>query len=389
MKIALFTDTFTPQINGVAKTLNHLTKYFDRKQISYTVFAPLNVKDENKSNHVQKLKSIPFAVYPECRLAVPNLHLVKKTLLHFQPDLIHVATPFTMGLLGKYYARKLKIPLVGSYHTDFDAYLIYYKMEFLSPLLWNYLRWFHNSLQKTFVPSHETLQQLQKKHFEHLSIWSRGVDCTLFRPDCYSGTIRNKYSITAKHLLCFAGRLAPEKDIDTLQSIIDIVNTKIGNQVQWLIAGDGPLAKDLKSRAAKNVLFTGYLTPDELAAVYAASDLMVFPSSTETFGNVVLESMACGTPVIGANAGGVKNIITDDQNGKLCTPKSACEFADALIPLLEDPVTRHKMSQCAIEHARSQSWDHIFAQLLSEYAELFEHRSANLLRVGKSNMMND
>ncbi|MFT8323372.1 MAG: glycosyltransferase family 1 protein [Bacillus sp. (in: firmicutes)] len=381
MKIAIFTDTFTPQINGVAKTLDRLTSYFDRKRISYTVFAPINVNDENTNNHVQKLKSIPFAVYPECRLAVPNHHLIKKKLLHFQPDLIHVATPFTMGLLGKYYANKFNIPLVGSYHTDFDAYLTYYKMEFLSPILWNYLRWFHNSLQKTFVPSHETLKQLEKRQFQHLSIWSRGVDCDLFHPVEHPNDIRRKYSITAKHLICFAGRLAPEKDIDTLQSIIGMVNDKYGTSIQWLIAGDGPLAKDMKSSAAKNVQFTGYLTPDQLAEVYAASDLMVFPSSTETFGNVVLESMACGTPVIGANAGGVKNIITDNLNGKLCTPKCAREFADALFTLLKDSTIRHEMSQSARSYALSQSWDRIFAQLLNDYTELFDHSSSNLLRV--------
>lgn len=165
MKIAIFTDTYTPQVNGVAKTLERLTNYLHRKGIDYTLFAPQNVKDNNENNHVQKMKSIPLAVYPECRLALPNLHFVKKKLEHFQPDLIHVATPFTMGLLGKYYATKLNIPLIGSYHTDFDAYLSYYKMEFLSPVLWNYLRWFHNSLQKTFVPSLETFKQLKEKNF--------------------------------------------------------------------------------------------------------------------------------------------------------------------------------------------------------------------------------
>lgn len=381
MKIAIFTDTYTPQVNGVAKTLERLTNYLHRKGIDYTLFAPQNVKDNNENNHVQKLKSIPLAVYPECRLALPNLHFVKKKLEHFQPDLIHVATPFTMGLLGKYYATKLNIPLVGSYHTDFDAYLSYYKMDFLSPVLWNYLRWFHNSLQKTFVPSLETFKQLKEKQFHHLSIWSRGVDCNLFNPKGNDAGIRQNYSITAKHILTYAGRLAPEKDIETLQSVIAMVNENRANDVHWLIAGDGPLAKEMKARFnKKNVTLTGYLKPERLAHVYAASDLMVFPSATETFGNVVLESMACGTPVIGANAGGVKNIISNTKNGLLCTPKCPHEFANAIHSLLEDQDARQKMGIAARHYALSQSWDNIFARLVDEYADVLAHQGVELFK---------
>lgn len=380
MKIAIFTDTYTPQVNGVAKTLERLTNYLHRKGIDYTLFAPQNVKDNNENNHVQKLKSIPLAVYPECRLALPNLHFVKKKLEHFQPDLIHVATPFTMGLLGKYYATKLNIPLVGSYHTDFDAYLSYYKMDFLSPVLWNYLRWFHNSLQKTFVPSLETFKQLKEKQFHHLNIWSRGVDCNLFNPKGNDAGIRQNYSITAKHILTYAGRLAPEKDIETLQSVIAMVNENRANDVHWLIAGDGPLAKEMKARFNKNVTFTGYLKPERLAHVYAASDLMVFPSATETFGNVVLESMACGTPVIGANAGGVKNIISNTKNGLLCTPKCPHEFANAIHSLLEDQDARQKMGIAARHYALSQSWDNIFARLVDEYADVLAHQGVELFK---------
>lgn len=380
MKIAIFTDTYTPQVNGVAKTLERLTNYLHRKGIDYTLFAPQNVKDNNENNHVQKMKSIPLAVYPECRLALPNLHFVKKKLEHFQPDLIHVATPFTMGLLGKYYAIKLNIPLVGSYHTDFDAYLSYYKMEFLSAVLWNYLRWFHNSLQKTFVPSLETFKQLKEKQFHHLNIWSRGVDCNLFNPKGNDAGIRQNYSITAKHILTYAGRLAPEKDIETLQSVIAMVNENRANDVHWLIAGDGPLAKEMKARFNKNVTFTGYLKPERLAHVYAASDLMVFPSATETFGNVVLESMACGTPVIGANAGGVKNIISNTKNGLLCTPKCPHEFANAIHSLLEDQDARQKMGIAARHYALSQSWDNIFARLVDEYADVLAHQGIELFK---------
>ncbi|TGA97017.1 glycosyltransferase family 1 protein [Sporolactobacillus shoreae] len=370
MRIAIFTDTFTPQINGVAKTLERLTRYLNKEGIDYLLFAPQNVKEEKKNMNVQKVKSIPFAVYPECRLAVPNPYYVKKKLLRFQPDLIHVATPFNMGLLGKYYARKWGIPLVGSYHTDFDAYLAYYKMDLLSPVLWNYLRWFHHSLQKTFVPSNETLIQLKSKGFHDLSIWSRGVDCRLFHPDFDENTIRKNYAIRARHILTFAGRLAPEKDIETLQRVMKKIDEQMGDNVHWLIAGDGPLYSEFRANAGKQVTFTGYLSANMLAQVFAASDLMVFPSPTETFGNVVLESLACGTPVVGANAGGVKNIIHNNKTGVLCTPKCVDEFVSAISYLLGNESKWQEMSFAARHYALAQSWDRIFEKLLNDYEEV-------------------
>ncbi|MDD9148712.1 glycosyltransferase family 1 protein [Sporolactobacillus sp. CQH2019] len=382
MRIAIFTDTFTPQVNGVAKTLERLTRYLNKTGIGYTLFAPQNVREEHKRTNIQKVKSIPFAVYPECRFAVPNPYFVRRKLLQFQPDLIHVATPFNMGLLGRYYARKLDIPLVGSYHTDFDAYLAYYKMELISPILWNYLRWFHNSLQKTFVPSPATFVQLKDKGFHSLAIWGRGVDCGLFHPDNAENAIRREYGIAAEHILSFAGRLAPEKDIATLQKVMKNINGKMKNHVHWLIAGDGPLYSEFKAKFSEHVTFTGYLPAQKLAQVFAASDLMVFPSATETFGNVVLESLACGTPVIGANAGGVKNILVNHKTGILCTPQRVNEFTSAVSLLLRDHLKRREMSQAARRYALTQSWDQIFEKLLDDYADVVGHSAGSFMSDG-------
>lgn len=373
MRIAIFTDTYAPQVNGVAKTLARLTDYLDNHGVEYLVFAPENVGSDQTMDHVAKIRSIPLSIYPECRLAMPGTRAIREKIMHFQPDFIHVATPFTMGLIGKYYARKLDVPVVGSYHTDFDAYLSYYKMEWLSPVFWNYLRWFHNSLQKTFVPSTETLRQVQAKGFQHLSIWSRGVDCQLFHPVENRLKLREKYGIRQKYSLVFAGRLAPEKDLETLLEVMRRVNQMKQAEVCWLIAGDGPMAAELKEKAPHNSVFTGYLEPSQLADVYAASDLMVFPSPTETFGNVVLESMACGTPVVGADAGGVRTIIADQQNGRLCPPKQAGFFADAVLALLENHRQRAAFARAARGYALTQSWEAIFSQLLADYDAVLQN----------------
>lgn len=379
MKIAIFTDTFTPQVNGVAKTLERFTQYLEHHNIEHYVFAPQNTAEDSLMANVKKMKSIPLALYPECRLAIPNPVFLKRELLQFQPDIIHVATPFNMGLCGMYYAKKLNIPLVGSYHTDFDSYLHYYKMEFFSKMLWNYLIWFHSSLQKTFVPSYETLKQLKRKGFRDLHIWSRGVDCTLYHPNYEAQAVREKYSIKAKHILSYVGRIAPEKDIETLTHIIKQVNAKRKDSVHWLLVGDGPLAEELKEACKGNVTFTGYLKGEELAQVYSSSDLMVFPSPTETFGNVVLESLACGTPVVGANAGGVKNIIADGKTGFLCEPKQADQFVASVESLLDDIETRNHMRLYAREYALSQSWEQIFENLLCHYEDVIRAPHEELL----------
>ncbi|MED1559753.1 glycosyltransferase family 1 protein [Bacillus paramycoides] len=379
MRVAIFTDTFTPQVNGVAKTLARLTRYFQKENIAYSVFAPQHTAEDNFVANVNKMRSLPLTIlYPECRFSFPTPR-IKRELLAFKPDIIHIATPFNMGLCGLYYAKRLNIPVVGSYHTDFDAYLRYYKIEFLSTMLWNYLKWFHSHMQKNFVPSPETLHQLKNKGFQNLYIWGRGVDCSLYHPTYNKDLFRKKYNITADYILSYVGRLAPEKDIDTLQTLIHMTN-KERNDIHWLIAGDGPLAKILHENVPKtNVTFTGYLQGEDLAEAYASSDLMVFPSATETFGNVVLESLACGTPVIGANSGGVKNIIKDEKTGFLCDPKNEDSFLSSIYYLLNNEEKLKQMGLAASSYAKSQSWDEIFLNLLNQYEEVLHRNKAELL----------
>ncbi|MCX2827081.1 glycosyltransferase family 1 protein [Bacillus pseudomycoides] len=379
MRVAIFTDTFTPQVNGVANTLDRLTLYFQKQNIAYSVFAPQHTAEDDFVANVNKMRSIPLKIlYPECRFAFPTPR-IKRELLNFQPDIIHVATPFNMGLCGMYYAKKLNIPLVGSYHTDFDSYLQYYKIEFFSNMLWNYLKWFHSSMQKNFVPSPETLQQLTQKGFRNLYIWGRGVDCSLFHQAYNKDLFRKKYNITAPYILPYIGRIAPEKDIETLRTLIHTTIKERKDNIHWLIAGDGPLAEELRETLPANVTFTGYLQEENLAEAYACSDLMIFPSATETFGNVVLESLACGTPVVGANSGGVKNIITDGKTGFLCEPKNSNSFLSSIYQLLNNEEMRKQMGIAARFYATTQSWDEIFHGLYMQYEEVLHQNNTELL----------
>ncbi|MGM0903568.1 MAG: glycosyltransferase family 4 protein [Bacillota bacterium] len=371
MKIAFFTDTFTPQVNGVARTFQRFAEYLDGKRIEYRFFVPET--DENLfSTQIFRFTSIPFFIYPECRLALPNVIHIKKELEKFQPDLIHIATPFNMGLTGLVYGKKLNIPMVGSYHTHFDRYLEYYDLQFLSSFMWRYMNWFHQSFEKTFVPSMETKKEVESKGFSNVHIWSRGVDCDTFHPYFSSYRLRDKFKIKAPFLLSFVGRLAPEKDLDLLMKAAHQLPESIKEKVHWLIAGDGPLLEELQKEKPPNMTFVGYLKGEQLAELYAASDLFVFPSTTETFGNVVLEANACRTAVIGARAGGVQEIIRHGETGLLCEPKSVEDFVNNICRLIDHPSLIKRMGMEARKFALRQSWDTIFSDLLLQYEEVIE-----------------
>lgn len=370
MKIAIFTDTYVPQVNGVAKTLNRFTNYLDENGHSFHVFSPEDCGASSTEN-VTRLKSVPFKIYPECKISLPNFSKIKKKLQEFNPDIIHIATPFTIGLCGLQIAKKLNIPLVASYHTNFDHYLHYYKLTYLENFLWKYLDWFHRPTKKIFVPSKDTLHHLNTKGFNNLSVWTHGVDCSLFKPAEDKEEIKQKYNITSKYTICFVGRIAPEKDLDTLTNIMKYSKQRFGNQLNWVIVGDGPKKEEMmKKTGTDQIIYTGYLQKNELAEIYSVSDVMVFPSDTETFGNVVLEAMACGTPVIGANAGGVKNIIRDYSTGILCEPKNTLSFCRAIEECLQQTNMLDRMSKKARDYALTQDWNSILNALVMEYEEI-------------------
>ncbi|WP_240342958.1 MULTISPECIES: glycosyltransferase family 4 protein [Paenibacillus] len=374
MRLALFTDTYVPETNGVAGTLHRLSNHLNRKGIEHLLFTPQSVIEGNDAAPVRSVTNIPFFLYPECRIALPNRASIHRELKTFQPDLLHIATPFNMGLFGLRYALKHQLPHVISYHTHFDRYLEYYKLKSVIPLYWKYIQWFHRACDATLTPSQETLNSLQSKGIQRLKLWSRGIDCSLYSPDKRSSNMRTRYNITAPLILLYVGRIAPEKDIATLTLAMQQLPEHMQARVHWIIVGDGPLLPKMRMQSPPNVTFTGYLHGEDLAAMYASADLFVFPSSTETFGNVVLEAMASGLPVLAANGGGVKDLVTHHRSGVLFEPGNA----DALIR--EICLWGNHMDQLRTmglegrKLAEQRSWDHIFDRLVGDYEEAIENR---------------
>lgn len=370
MRIALFSDTYYPQVNGVALTLNRLVRHLEHRQVPHRVFVPKIADEDLFQSNIHSFSSIPLFFYPECRIALPNYLTIRSELRRFRPDLIHMASPFNMGLCGLHYGRKYGVPHIASYHTHFDRYLDYYHLKFAAPLLWRYMRWFHESCLTTLAPSRETMEQLVGHGIRRVDLWQRGVDCHLFHPGKRSGSVREKYGIRERYIFLYVGRFAPEKDIDMLLHMMAGLPESLRDNVHWLLVGSGPLLNDLRLQAPAHTTFTGYLSGEPLAEAYAAADLFVFPSSTETFGNVVLESFASGTPVIGARAGGVKELIADGKTGWLCPPRDGEAFVHTIARVMQIPSLLDTAGRQARAYALCQSWDAIFDGLIERYGQL-------------------
>ncbi|MCM3759883.1 glycosyltransferase family 1 protein [Alkalihalobacillus oceani] len=371
MRIAIFSDTYAPEVNGVARTLKRYTNYLDTKGIEYRLFVPESRTPVPKVPHIERFMSIPFLFYPDCRLALPNPLYIRQALDEFKPTLIHVATPFNLGLFGLHYGKKHHIPMVASYHTHFDDYLAYYHATLFKKWIWKYLHWFHHSFDRVYVPSESTKQKLIDRDFHpSIDIWGRGVNHQFFSPVKKSNHVRKKYRIKEKNILLYVGRVAPEKDVHIVLETFHALPAHIKKQTHLLLVGDGPLFQSLSAKAHPQITWTGFLEGEALSEVYASSDLFLFPSPTETFGNVVLEAQSSGLPVIGARAGGVQHLVSHGVNGFLCEAKDTKSFAHYTTLLLEQKSLRRSFSEKSRAFALTLSWDEIFAGLLYSFYQI-------------------
>ncbi|MFW5873591.1 MAG: glycosyltransferase family 4 protein [Bacillota bacterium] len=367
MKIAIFTDTFTPQINGVTKSLERLIKYFERKNIEYMVFAPDSGKEPNYKDINQSL-SFNFMLYPECKMAIPNYFKVKSDLKKFEPDLVHVVTQFNMGFVGLKAAKNLNIPVIASYHTNFTYYLDYYNLTILEKPLWSYFRWFHNQTRLNFCPSQVVKGELKNKGIRNLKIWSRGINAEIFNPGFRNNQVRKDFGAKNKLILLYVGRIAPEKNISLLLRSYKNLQKRHPGKTKLVITGDGPLCQEFKKENMKDVIFTGYLQGEGLSEVYASADIFTFPSVTETYGNVILEAMASGLPVVAIPEGGIKENLLDGHNG-LASKNEVEDFTNNISDLIENPGLIKILGSNARDYALKKDWNKVFNKLILDYKD--------------------
>lgn len=346
MRIALFSDTYLPTVNGVARTLGRLVSHLDREGHSVFLVTPRlgEAPADGAEQHVQ-VPGVPLPLYPElqaCRLLGGG---GSRLLERFNPDVVHVATEAPVGWSGRSWAMRRGVPLVTSFHTNFPEYLAGYGLGPMRGLLWRFLRHFHGAARLSLGPSVATLRELRSRGFHpRWRRWGRGVDARLFSPTRRHDSVRDEFAPGAEHVMVYVGRLAPEKRVDLLLDAYRRVRADLGDSVGLVIVGDGPAGPHLRASAPPGVCFTGYLSGVDLAEAFAAADVFAFPSDTETFGNVVLEALASGVPVVAPARGGVTDSVRPGHTGLLFPPKDAEAMAQACIKLLVDPALRRCMA---------------------------------------------
>jgi len=292
---------------------------------------------------------------------------VVESLRRFGPTLVHSATEFGVGLAGRRSARILDVPFVSSYHTSFTAYAAHYGLGVFARPGWSYLRWFHNAGRRTYCPTHAIVDEVTAHGFTHCREWSRGVDSELFSPRFRSTAFRESMGATDDTLLvAYVGRIAPEKSVHVALEAVRLANAARANAVRLVVVGDGPFENVARNTAPAGTAFTGRLTGRALSEAYASADVLLFPSTTDTFGNVMLESMASGTPVIGADVGPTREVLHPDR-GWVCAAGNADAFARQLIALVDDRSVLRAMRERALNHARGRSWHVIWDTLFADY----------------------
>lgn len=369
MKVALFTDTYAPEINGVALTTERLVKYFNDNNIEYKIIAP-KINEKAMDTDVIRCMSIKFLLYPECRLSIPLYSSIARTMNEFKPDIIHVMTPVNIGLIGIKYAREHNIPLVSHYHTNFGQYLNYYNFKFIEDLSWKYFRWFHGKCDRNYCPSHSSYELLQRQGINNFEVVNNGIDIDIFSPKYRDINFRKENGFDDKIVILYVGRFAVEKDMDVFIDVAKKLNLKYKNKIHFLMVGDGPMKKDITQENIDNVTFTGFLQGEMLSKAYASSDIFLFPSSTETYGNVILESMASGLPTVACKKGGILENVIDGTNGLLCSEKDIDGFYYAVEKLILNEDFGNYLGYNGLRHAEGKSWDRIFDTLVKSYEDV-------------------
>ncbi len=376
-RVALFTGAYNHIADGVSLTLNRLVAYLENEGVDVRVFAP--TVDDPPVDHAGTLVPVPSVAAPgrpDYRVSLGLSREARKALGAFDPDLFHIATPDLLGRSALAEAKARGMPVVASYHTHFSSYLKYYHLGLLEGALWAYLRRFYAQCRHVYVPSPSMAEVLRAHGItEGLRLWERGVNTRRFNPSQRSAAWRRAHGLAEDEVVVtFVSRLVLEKGLDLFADVIEGLEAR-GVPHRSLIVGDGPAREEMEKRLPKT-LFTGYLEGDDLARAYASSDLFLFPSETETFGNVTLEAMASGLPTVCADATGSNALVESGETGLLVPPGDAEAFLKATARLVEDAPLRRQMGRQAARRAQHYEWDAILSRIAGYYSEALRPEAA-------------
>lgn len=369
-RVALFTGAYNHIADGVSLTLNRLVSYLESRDTEALIFAPTIANPPvEHAGILAPVPSIPVPQRSEYRLSLgltPNARSLLKT---FRPHLFHIATPDLLGYQALRFAERAGVPAVASYHTHFSSYLRYYGFGRLEARSWQYLRRFYDRCRHVYVPSESMAEALRSRGVEKgVRLWTRGVDTHRFNPARYDETWRRSIGVQDDApIVSFIGRVVREKGVHIFAEVVRNLEEQ-GVRHRSMIVGDGPVLDDLR-RQLPRTIFTGRLENGQLGRAYASSDVFLFPSDTETFGNVTLEAMASGLPAVCADATGSRTLVEHGETGLLIPPGDVRAFAQAVRHLIRREPERRRMGAAARERASAYDWNAVMARMVRYYDE--------------------
>ena len=370
-RVALFTGAYNHIADGVSLTLNRLVSYLEAHDTEVLIFAPTIA--EPPVDHAGILAPVPSVPVPqrsEYRLSLGLTSNARSLLRTFRPHLFHIATPDLLGYQALRFAGREGIPTVASYHTHFSSYLKYYGFGRLEGRSWKYLQHFYDQCRHVYVPSQSMADVLHSRGISRgIRLWMRGVDTHRFNPAHYDMEWRRSVGVEDDEVLVsFIGRVVREKGVHTFADVVRSLEQR-GIKHRSMIVGDGPVLDELRNQLPRTI-FTGRLENEQLARAYASSEVFLFPSDTETFGNVTLEAMASGLPTVCADATGSRTLVEHGETGLLAAPGDTRAFVQAVQHLIRDEPERRRMGAAARDCARQYDWNTVMAHMVRYYDEI-------------------
>ena len=375
LRVALFSGNYNYVRDGANQALNRLVGYLLRQGAQVRVYSPKVANPAfPATGDLVGVPSVPIPGRPEYRLAVRLPASVRRDIEEFNPNVFHVAAPDIVAHRAVTWARKHNIPVISSVHTRFDTYLQYYNLKWLEPVARAIMRRYYRRCDAIVVPAPSTAAIMRAQRMnKDITIWARGVDRGQFNPEQRSLAWRHAHGIGDDEMVVsFLGRLVLEKGLDVFADAIDAAR-EMGVSLRVVAIGDGP-ARDYFRERLPDAIFTGQLTGTELATALASTDVFLNPSVTETFGNVTLEAMACGLPVMAAAASGTTCLVQDGVTGRLAEPGDIEAMANELADYQRDPTLRARHGAAGLEFAKTMDWDEINGAVMHVYERVIERR---------------
>lgn len=370
LRIAVVTETWPPEVNGVAMTLAKLVQGLSHRNHDVQLIRPRQTKTDSpmsdSSLEEVLMRGMPIPRYPELKLGLPSKKTLVKTWTLRRPDVVHIATEGPLGWSALQAAKVLKLPVTSDFRTNFQSYSKHYGVGWLRKPIVAYLRKFHNATACTMVPTRELMRTLSQNGFANLKVVSRGVDTKLFNISKRDTSLRSSWGATDDtKVLISVGRMAPEKNLDQVLKTYEALKVT-GLAFKLVMVGDGPLKEQFQKRYPE-IIFPGMLSQSNLAAYYASSNLFIFPSQTETFGNVTLEALASGIPVLAFDCAAARDWVQTGVNGWLVAENNPEGFAAQAVTIFNSKDLLDQITQSTRQQVVHLDWDQIAEQVESVF----------------------